>query len=64
MKLWVPGGGQAWKGDWSRDSSKWGAHPDVEQQLRGHEADGMFWMSWADFSAFFYSLEFCSEPKS
>ena len=39
------------------------AHPEIAGELlpqpSGAQAPGLFWMSWADFSKHFHSLDFC-----
>ena len=45
--------GHEWNGDWSDKSPLWERHPAVAAELRHRcdkKADGLFWMSWEDFS--------------
>ena len=58
VKLRNPNGHAGWKGDWSRSSSKWTY--DRKQQLGlDKEDEGVFWMSWADFTRLFAEVCVC-----
>ena len=48
-----------WNGAWSDDSPLWAQHPEVAEAIGRKEAadDGLFWMSWADFSAIFDTVQ-------
>ncbi|KAL3915049.1 MAG: hypothetical protein SGPRY_007394 [Prymnesium sp.] len=54
------GNQQEWRGAWSDNSQEWRKYKEVTRQLqRLVRADGLFWMSWADFSAIFTNVEIC-----
>jgi hypothetical protein len=59
LKLRNPWGSHVeWNGDWSDESGKWADHPNVAEALNFRAAaDGLFWMSWDDFSQTFTEVE-------
>lgn len=58
LRLRNPWGKREWNGDWSRNSKKW--TPELRQQLGiGPVADGSFFMTFRDFSKFFYDIQIC-----
>lgn len=49
-----------WLGDWSENSSKW--TPDLRKQVGSGKTvsdHGLFWMSFADFTKYFSSIDIC-----
>lgn len=60
-----------WNGDWSDKSKLWKQHPEVDKRVEGllghprdgREDDGIFWMSWHDFSSIFTRIETCKVPS-
>ena len=59
MNIRNPWGGFEWDGDWSDNSDKW-----TEEMIKAFgavldEEDGSFWMSFADFTKQFTSLDVC-----
>ena len=50
-----------WNGDWSDKSDKWKKHPKLKYKLeQRREGDGLFWMSWDDFSNIFDDIQVCA----
>jgi calpain-15 len=50
----------SWLGDWSENSSKWTA--ELRKQVGGGKTvndHGLFWMSFADFTKYFSSIDIC-----
>lgn len=60
VQLRNPWGKFEWKGDWSDESQMWEDFPDVKEKLGfSKDDDGSFWMSFADFSRHFDSIDIC-----
>ena len=67
-----PWGKFEWKGDWSDNSKKWDEYTECKSLLQSADAsskrvaqrvpsdDGVFWMSWADFSTHFGTVDICN----
>jgi hypothetical protein len=52
-----------WQGDWSDGSELWERHPEVATQAGfSPMKDGIFWMSWSDFTTTFDKV--CVLPRS
>uniref|UniRef100_A0A4D5R9T0 Calpain B n=1 Tax=Scolopendra viridis TaxID=118503 RepID=A0A4D5R9T0_SCOVI len=63
LRIRNPWGNEAeWKGAWSDKSREWKYIPDNEKEDLGltFDADGEFWMSFADFMKNFMTLEICN----
>uniref|UniRef100_A0A646QE62 CalpainB n=1 Tax=Hemiscolopendra marginata TaxID=943146 RepID=A0A646QE62_9MYRI len=63
LRIRNPWGNEAeWKGAWSDQSREWKYIPDSEKEDLGltFDADGEFWMSFADFMKNFMTLEICN----
>jgi hypothetical protein len=56
------GSQQEWRGEWSDESAAWAAHPEAAEACRfeGPADNGLFWMSWDDFSGIFDQICVCS----
>ena len=51
-----------WNGAWSDHAPEWRSHREVARAVSfAPKADGLFWMSWADFSSIFTSVELCQK---
>lgn len=62
VRLRNPWGKSSWNGDWSPQSSKWAAYPDVAADAhgaRGGGDNGTFWISFEDFATNFDSVMVC-----
>lgn len=58
LKIRNPWGGTEWKGDWSDSSSLW--TPELKKELGWEDKDdGSFWMSFKDFSHYFFGVTIC-----
>eukprot|EP00931_Biecheleriopsis_adriatica_P056045 TRINITY_DN33218_c0_g1_i1.p1 TRINITY_DN33218_c0_g1~~TRINITY_DN33218_c0_g1_i1.p1 ORF type:complete len:430 (+),score=89.30 TRINITY_DN33218_c0_g1_i1:132-1292(+) len=56
------GNEKEWRGAWSDRSPLWKQFPEVKQKLSPTVADdGIFWMSWGDFSGIFDSFFVCEK---
>lgn len=59
VKLRNPwGNDHEWNGDWSDKSTLWDLIPKQDQPDL-NEADGIFWMNFADFSRIFGQVAVC-----
>lgn len=64
VRLRNPWGSTEWTGDWSDNSAKWtpklrAALSVDEQEAMQNNDDGLFWMSFQDFTRLFTTLTVC-----
>ena len=58
LQIRNPWGKKEWSGDWSDKSDKWTAHT-KSQVNYVDEDDGTFWISFSDYTSFFYITTIC-----
>lgn len=64
IQLRNPWGNTEWKGDWSDDSKKWTPRLRNELKYNDPNDDGIFWMSFKDFTNNYFSIYACIQPQT